>query len=82
MQVGKDVFRLMSTQLAQCHRCKLVGCWRKCAGCRSTFYCSVDCQGADWTQHRKHHCRLAVPNVKGNVAADLAASAAQLQLGT
>ncbi len=54
MQGGMDAFRFLSRKLAQCRRCQLVGCWRKCAGCRSVFYCGVDCQAADWTLHREH----------------------------
>ncbi len=75
------IFAFFSKQLAQCRRCKLVGRWRKCAGCRSTFYCGVDCQAADWTQHRQL-CRPPKLNAKGVVAADLVSAAEQMSLGT
>ncbi|BDA44617.1 hypothetical protein COCOBI_06-0930 [Coccomyxa sp. Obi] len=59
-QIGAELFGLMR-KLAQCRHCKLVGCWRKCSGgCCSTFYCSVDCQEADWSSHREH-CRPLRP---------------------
>ncbi|KAK9908581.1 hypothetical protein WJX75_009965 [Coccomyxa subellipsoidea] len=52
-KMGADIFNILRQNLAMCRRCKLVGYWRKCAGCKSTFYCGVDCQAADWFEHRK-----------------------------
>ena len=38
---------------------------QRCSGCRATYYCSKDCQKADWKQH-KTACRSSNSNGAGS----------------
>ncbi|BDA44618.1 hypothetical protein COCOBI_06-0940 [Coccomyxa sp. Obi] len=83
-QIGAELFGLMR-KLALCHHCKVVGRWRKCSGgCCSTFYCSVDCQAAEWPQHREHCMPVkpvldSTPGIKA--VTEMAATFTKVQLG-
>ncbi|GAX25852.1 hypothetical protein FisN_6Hh110 [Fistulifera solaris] len=35
-----------------CHICRTL-CQQRCQRCRSTYYCSIECQKKDWKKHRK-----------------------------
>jgi len=50
----------MSGRRRECNKCK--GQFSKvkiCSGCRSVYYCSLDCQKADWRLH-KPECQLSI----------------------
>ena len=36
-----------------CNVCKKKGKMKKCSRCRSTYYCSRECQVKDWEEHKK-----------------------------
>ena len=51
-----------------CAACRATGKLRRCAGCRTTLYCSTECQRADWRAH-KRACRQAQAQVPAPAAA-------------
>jgi hypothetical protein len=40
--------------------CRKFGAFKKCARCRTVYYCSPDCQTKDW-KHHKLQCRQTTP---------------------
>jgi hypothetical protein len=52
VQVARSLWRFLRRSMAVCAACGLIGKWRKCAQCRTTYYCSVACQAAHHSQHR------------------------------
>lgn len=42
--------------ITACHAqgCKEMNCTLYCAACKSIYYCSQECQKADWKNHKKH----------------------------
>lgn len=48
MQEAQEVFKDLRKRLAVCCRCQLLGFWRKCAGCNTADYCSMECKRSDW----------------------------------
>lgn len=35
-----------------CAHCAQVGCTERCGGCKEVYYCSTECQKADWKVHK------------------------------
>jgi hypothetical protein len=35
-----------------CETCQNVGPWKKCGRCKTTPYCSLECQRKDWEKHK------------------------------
>ena len=64
---GNSKFSTTTSQaVVKCHVCPSLGT-KRCLRCRVTHYCSVECQTADWSDHkkkcsqiRKSHKRLAI----------------------
>jgi hypothetical protein len=63
---------------------------KKCGGCKTAYYCSVECQRANWKDGHKLLCKIlgkleaekgAAPAVKGNTATN-ATKSVTLENGT
>tara|TARA_B100000787_G_scaffold65084_1_gene47770 strand:- start:3666 stop:4211 length:546 start_codon:yes stop_codon:yes gene_type:complete len=36
-----------------CEWCGKYGHWKRCSGCKATFFCGTDCQAQAWPNHKK-----------------------------
>ena len=58
----------------QCVLCHALARFR-CSVCESTFYCSSQCQHADWQRHKQECGRLKASNMNTRVATPVTATA-------
>lgn len=50
---AQDMMERMMQRVRSCATCQKVGFGlKKCGSCKTTYYCSVDCQKGDWKDHR------------------------------
>ena len=61
---------LNQEEMPPCQVCRVEGCHLRCTKCKTSYYCSRDCQAKDWNVH-KLICSTD-PAKRGTVSVELA----------
>ena len=52
--------------MSECQHCKKLGAKSYCSSCKSSYYCNVECQRADWKKHKRKCKKLRKKQTKDN----------------